>query len=90
MKENIKKNEKDNRQRGNKLKGQKCITSKFWRITGRGKHIILEGEGGYGFWTDIYPVSRIFYVQYLKELFHEIEMGCLWYGWKEPYLEMNL
>ncbi len=26
----------------------------------------------------------------LKELSHEIEMGCLWYGWKEPYLEMNL
>ncbi len=20
----------------------------------------------------------------LKELSHEIEMGCLWYGWKEP------
>ncbi len=26
----------------------------------------------------------------LKEVSHEIEMGCLWYGWKEPYLEMNL
>jgi hypothetical protein len=26
----------------------------------------------------------------LKELSHEIEMGCLWYGLKEPYLEMNL
>ncbi len=26
----------------------------------------------------------------LKELSHEIEMGCFWYGWKEPYLEMNL
>jgi hypothetical protein len=26
----------------------------------------------------------------LKELSHEIEMGCLWYGWKEAYLEMNL
>ncbi len=26
----------------------------------------------------------------LKELSYEIEMGCLWYGWKEPYLEMNL
>jgi hypothetical protein len=26
----------------------------------------------------------------LKELSHENEMGCLWYGWKEPYLEMNL
>jgi hypothetical protein len=25
-----------------------------------------------------------------KELSHEIEMGCWWYGWKEPYLEMNL
>jgi hypothetical protein len=31
--------------------------------------------------------TKIFY---LKELSHEIEMGCLWYGWKEPYLEMNL
>jgi hypothetical protein len=27
---------------------------------------------------------------YLKELSHEIEMGCLWYGLKAPYLEMNL
>ncbi len=27
---------------------------------------------------------------HLKELSHEIEMGCLWYGWKEPCLEMNL
>jgi hypothetical protein len=26
----------------------------------------------------------------LQELSHEIEMGCLWYGWKEPYLESNL
>jgi hypothetical protein len=26
----------------------------------------------------------------LKELSHEIEMGCLWYGWTEPSLEMNL
>jgi hypothetical protein len=28
-------------------------------------------------------------VRYLKELSHEIEMGCCWYGWIEPYLEMN-
>jgi hypothetical protein len=26
----------------------------------------------------------------LKELSHEIGMGYLWYGWKEPYLKMNL
>jgi hypothetical protein len=26
----------------------------------------------------------------LKELSHEIEMGCWWYGRMEPYLEMNL
>jgi hypothetical protein len=26
----------------------------------------------------------------LKELSHEIEMGCLRYEWKAPYLEMNL
>jgi hypothetical protein len=26
----------------------------------------------------------------LKELSHEIEMCCWWYGWIEPYLEMNL
>jgi hypothetical protein len=24
--------------------------------------------------------------QILKELSHEIEMGSLWYGWKEPHL----
>ncbi len=26
----------------------------------------------------------------LKELSHEIEMCWWWYGWMEPYLEMNL
>jgi hypothetical protein len=26
----------------------------------------------------------------LKELSHEIGMGYLWYGRKEPYLDMNL
>jgi hypothetical protein len=26
----------------------------------------------------------------LEELSHETEMGCWWYGWTEPYLEINL
>jgi hypothetical protein len=27
---------------------------------------------------------------YLKQLSYEIEMGCRWYEWIEPYVEMNL
>jgi hypothetical protein len=26
----------------------------------------------------------------IKELSHEIEMCYWWYGWIEPYLEMNI
>jgi hypothetical protein len=37
-----------------------------------------------------YEFLKIKYFISLKELSYEIEMGCLWYGWKEPYLEMNL
>jgi hypothetical protein len=26
----------------------------------------------------------------LMDMSQEIKMGCWWYGWIEPYLEMNL
>jgi hypothetical protein len=33
---------------------------------------------------------RYMYNIFLKGLYHEIEMNYKWYGWIEPYLEMNL
>ncbi len=35
-------------------------------------------------------VWRFLIIFSLKKLSHEIEMGCWWYGWIKPYLEMNL
>ncbi len=34
--------------------------------------------------------SGVRYTIPLKELSHEIEMCCSWYGWIEPYMDMNL
>jgi hypothetical protein len=50
-----------------------------------------EEEG----WGEI-KQSKVIYEEktkcflHLKELSHEIEMCCWWYGWIETYLEMNL
>jgi hypothetical protein len=35
-------------------------------------------------------VLYVYTAVYLKELSHEIEMGCWWDGKIQPYLEMNL
>jgi hypothetical protein len=35
-------------------------------------------------------ILYVYTADYLKELSHEIEMGCWWDGRIEPYLEMNL
>ncbi len=51
------------------------------------------------YYANIFTVSLVILVvplllklltKQLKELSHEIEIGCWWYGWIEPYLEMNL
>jgi hypothetical protein len=35
-------------------------------------------------------IATIHRTDLLKELSHETEMGSWWYGWIEPYSEMNL
>jgi hypothetical protein len=37
-----------------------------------------------------FEMQEVLQISILKELYHEIQMGCWWYGWIEPYLEMNL
>ncbi len=47
-------------------------------------------EGRFGERAVAYKEKIILGHNCLKELFHEIEMCWWWYGWIEPYLEMNL
>ncbi len=40
--------------------------------------------------SNVIFVWRFVIIFSFKELSHEIEIGCWWYGWIEPYMEMNL